>query len=83
MKDARHNIRYEERNMPNGEGKGEEGKIFWLCLSFEVRQSTSITVCVRWSVGRSVGRLVCLSVGNAFVRRSTRRTLLAYLALLS
>ena len=29
----------------------------------------------------SVGRLVCLSVGNAFVRRSTRRTLLVYLAL--
>ena len=41
-----------------------------------MRQSTSITGCVRWSVGRSVGRL-----GNAFVRRSTRRTLLAYLAL--
>ena len=43
-----------------------------------MRQSTSITGCVRWSVGHSVGRL-----GNAFVRRSTRRTLLAYLALLS
>ena len=33
---------------------------------------------VGWSVGRSVG----WSVGNAFVRRSTLRTLLAYLALL-
>ena len=42
-----------------------------------MRQSTSITGCVRWLVGR----LVCWSVGNAFVRRSTRRTLLAYLAL--
>ena len=37
-----------------------------------MRQSTSITGCVRLSV--------CWS-GNAFVRRSTRRTLLAYLAL--
>ena len=35
------------------------------------------------SVGRLVGRSVGLLVGNAFVRRSTRRTLLAYLALLS
>ena len=35
-----------------------------------MRQSTSITGCVRWLVGRSV----CLSVGDAFVRRSTRRT---------
>ena len=42
-----------------------------------MRQRTSITGCVRWSVGPSVGRLVC----NAFARRSTRRTLLAYLAL--
>ena len=42
-----------------------------------MRQSTSIIGCVRsW-----VGRLVYWS-GNAFVRRSTRRTLLAYLALL-
>ena len=39
----------------------------------------SITGFVRWSVGR----LVCWLVGNAFVRRSTRRTLLAYLALLT
>ena len=31
----------------------------------------------------SVGLSVCLSVGNAFVRQSTRRTLLAYLALLT
>ena len=38
-----------------------------------MRQSTSITGCVR----RLVGRSVC----NAFVRRSTRRTLLVYLAL--
>ena len=36
--------------------------------------------CVPRSVGWSVGRLVGLS-GNTFVRRSTRRTLLAYLAL--
>ena len=35
-------------------------------------QSTSITGCVRRLVGQS---------GNAFVRRSTRRTFLAYLAL--
>ena len=42
-----------------------------------MRQSTSITGCVRRSVAWSVGR----SVGNAFVRRSTRRTLLTYLAL--
>ena len=42
-----------------------------------MRQSTSITGCVRWSVGLLVG----LS-GNAFVLRSTRRTLLAYFALL-
>ena len=43
-----------------------------------MRQSISITGCplVGWSVARSVGRS-----GNAFVRRSTRRTLLAYLAL--
>ena len=34
------------------------------------------------SVGRSVGWLVGWSVCNAFVRRSTHRTLLAYLALL-
>ena len=32
-------------------------------------------------VGRLVGWSVGWSVGNAFVRRSTRRTLLAYLAL--
>ena len=45
-----------------------------------MRQSTSIIGCVRrlvnWSVGLSDG----WCVGNAFVRRSTRRTLLAYLA---
>ena len=35
-----------------------------------MRQSTSITGCVRRSVGRSVGWSVC----DAFVRRSTRRT---------
>ena len=53
-----------------------------------MRQSTSITGSVRWSVGRSVGRSVSRSVGllvcwlgNAFVRRSTRRTLLAYFTL--
>ena len=39
-----------------------------------MRQSTSITGCVR-------GRLVGWLVGNAFVRRSTRRTLLTYLTL--
>ena len=33
---------------------------------------------VGWSVGRLVGRVI----GNAFVRGSTRRTLLAYLAFL-
>ena len=38
-----------------------------------MRQSTSITGCVRLSV--------CWSVCYALVRRSTRRTLLAYLAL--
>ena len=50
-----------------------------VCLSVcqSVRQSTSITGCVRWSVGWSVGWS-----GNTFVRRSTCRTLLAYLALL-
>ena len=39
-----------------------------------MRQSTSITGCVPWSVSRSVG--------NAFVRQSTPSHLLAYLALL-
>ena len=43
-----------------------------------MRQSTSITGCVRRSVGRSVS---VVRPVNAIVRRSTRRTLLAYLAL--
>ena len=47
-----------------------------------MRQSTSITGCVRRSVGWSVGRS-----DNAFVRRSTRRTYWptwpCYLALLT
>ena len=43
------------------------------CKIPSVRQSY-----VRWLVGRAVGRS-----GNAFVRRSTRRTLLAYLTLFS
>ena len=44
---------------------------------FLVQQSTSMTGCVRWLVGR----LVCRHVGNTFVRQSTRRTILTYLAL--
>ena len=37
---------------------------------------------VGWLVGRLVGWSVGWLVGNAFVRRATRRTLLAYLAML-
>ena len=37
----------------------------WLCMSpFQVRQSTSITGCVRWLVGRSAGLLVKYSFHN-------------------
>ena len=46
-----------------------------------MRQSTSLTGCVRWLVGWSVSWLVGLW-GNATVRRSTCCILLAYLALL-
>ena len=63
------------------------------CRTFPFRGSVILTCAFHWIyflgapthlynwlcplVGRSVGWLVC----NAFVRRSTRRTLLAYLAL--